>query len=73
MSVIDSSVAGLGGCPFAKSASGNVASEDVVYMLNGMNIETGIDLNKLIDVGNFICKKLGRDNQSKVGRIGNKP
>ena len=73
VAVIDASVAGLGGCPFAKSASGNVASEDVVYMLNGMNIETGVDLNKLIDVGNFICKKLGRDNQSKVGRLGNKP
>ena len=73
VSVIDSSVAGLGGCPFAKSASGNVATEDVVYMLNGMNIETGIDLNALIDAGNFICNKLGRDNQSKVGRLGVKP
>jgi len=70
VSVIDASVAGLGGCPFAKSASGNVATEDVVYMLNGMNIETGIDLDALIDVGNFICNKLGRDNQSKVGRLG---
>jgi len=70
VSVIDASVAGLGGCPFAQSASGNVATEDVVYMLNGMNIETGVDLNKLIDVGNFICNKLSRDNQSKVGRLG---
>ncbi len=73
VSVIDASVAGLGGCPYAKSASGNVATEDVVYMLNGMNIETGIDLNALIDAGNFICNKLGRDNQSKVGRLGVKP
>lgn len=73
VSVIDSSVAGLGGCPFAKSASGNVATEDVVYMLDGMNIETGVDLNALIDGGNFICQKLGRENQSKVGRLGVKP
>lgn len=70
VSVIDASVAGLGGCPFAKSASGNIATEDVVYMLNGMNIETGIDLDALIDVGNSICQKLGRENQSKVGRLG---
>lgn len=73
ISVIDSSVAGLGGCPFAKSSSGNVATEDVVYMLHGMNIETGIDLDALVDVGNFICQKLGRENQSKVGRLGAKP
>ncbi len=70
VSIVDSSVAGLGGCPFAKSASGNVASEDVVYMLKGMNIETGVDLEALIDTGNYICQKLGRDNQSKVGRLG---
>ena len=69
VSIVDASVAGLGGCPFAKSASGNVATEDVVYMLKGMNIETGINLDALIDVGNFICGQLGRDNQSKVGRL----
>lgn len=70
VSIVDSSVAGLGGCPFAKSASGNVASEDVVYMLKGMNIETGINLDALIEAGNFICQKLERNNQSKVGRLG---
>lgn len=70
ISIVDSSVAGLGGCPFAKSASGNVATEDVVYMLKGMNIETGINLDALIEVGNFICEQLGRDNQSKVGCLG---
>ncbi len=56
VSVIDASVAGLGGCPYAKGATGNVATEDVVFMLNGMNIETGIDLNKLIDTGRFISE-----------------
>jgi len=68
ITVIDSSVAGLGGCPYAKGASGNVASEDVVYMLNGLGIETGIDLDKLIQAGDFICRKIGRDNGSKVAR-----
>lgn len=63
---IDSSVAGLGGCPYAKGASGNVATEDVVHMLNGMNIDTGVDLKKLIAVGKFISKQLGRTPQSKV-------
>lgn len=65
--VIDSSVAGLGGCPYASGASGNVASEDVVYMLHNMGIETGIDLEKLIKVGNSISLKLNRKNGSKVG------
>ncbi|HVX00688.1 MAG TPA: hydroxymethylglutaryl-CoA lyase, partial [Candidatus Babeliaceae bacterium] len=54
IAVIDSSVAGLGGCPYAKGATGNVASEDVLYMLNGMGIHTGVDLDKLIEVGRFI-------------------
>lgn len=63
---VDSSVAGLGGCPYAKGASGNVATEDVVYMLHGMGIETGIDLEKLILAGNFISSKLGRKPMSKV-------
>ena len=66
VSVIDASVAGLGGCPYAKGATGNVSTEDVVFMLNGMNIETGIDLNKLIDTGRFISAFLGRIPQSRV-------
>ena len=65
--VIDSSVAGLGGCPYAKGASGNVASEDVVYMLHNMGINTGIDLNKLIQIGKSMSLKLNRNNGSKVG------
>ncbi len=64
--VIDSAVAGLGGCPYAKGASGNVASEDVLYMLNGLGIETGVDLNELISVGRFIAKQVGKPVQSKV-------
>jgi hydroxymethylglutaryl-CoA lyase len=64
--IIDASVAGLGGCPYAKGATGNVATEDVVYMLQGMGIETGIDLVKLIDAGWFICARLGCDNRSRV-------
>ncbi len=64
---IDSSIAGLGGCPYAKGASGNVATEDVLYMLEGMGYETGIDLTKLVEVGNWISEKLGRLNGSKVG------
>jgi hydroxymethylglutaryl-CoA lyase len=70
VSVFDTSVAGLGGCPYAPGASGNVATEDVVYMLNGMGIETGIDLESLIEVGNFISRTLSRANQSKVGCAG---
>ncbi len=64
--IIDSSVAGLGGCPYAKGASGNVATEDVVHMLHGMNIDTGVDLKKLIVAGQYISEKLGRTPQSKV-------
>ena len=64
--VIDSSIAGLGGCPYAKGASGNVATEDVVYMLDGMGIETGINLKKLIETGHFISSFLGRLPQSRV-------
>ncbi|MBF7730760.1 hydroxymethylglutaryl-CoA lyase [Pseudomonas sp. N040] len=66
VSVFDSSVAGLGGCPYAKGASGNVASEDVLYMLNGLGIQTGIDLDKLIAAGQRICSLLGRSNGSRV-------
>ncbi|GAB3362616.1 MULTISPECIES: hydroxymethylglutaryl-CoA lyase [Giesbergeria] len=61
-----SSVAGLGGCPYAKGATGNVATEDVVYMLHGMGIDTGIDLDKLIDAGSYISEFLGRKSHSRV-------
>jgi hydroxymethylglutaryl-CoA lyase len=64
----DASVAGLGGCPYAKSATGNVATEDVVYMLHGMGIDTGIDLDKLIDAGQFISDFLGRPTNSRAGK-----
>ncbi len=66
ITTIDSSVAGLGGCPYARGASGNVATEDVVYMLNGLGIEHGVDLEKLIVAGRSICKILGRPVMSKV-------
>ncbi|ANY63477.1 MULTISPECIES: hydroxymethylglutaryl-CoA lyase [Comamonas] len=64
----DTSVAGLGGCPYAKGATGNVATEDVVYMLHGMGIDTGIDLDQLIDAGQFISDHLGRPTQSRVAK-----
>ena len=66
IAVVDASVAGLGGCPYAKGASGNVATEDVVYMLNGLKIDSGIDLNALIRAGDYIVTRLGRANGSKV-------
>ncbi len=66
VAIIDSSVAGLGGCPYAKGAAGNVASEDVLYMLNGMGIESGVDLSKLVAAGAFISDDLGRATQSRV-------
>jgi len=66
VAVVDSSVAGLGGCPYAAGASGNVASEDVLYLLNGLGIETGVDLEKLAEAGRFICSALGRQPASKV-------
>jgi len=68
VATVDSSVAGLGGCPYAKGASGNVATEDVVYMLDGLGIETGIDLAKVFDAGRFICAALGREPTSKVAK-----
>lgn len=64
--IIDSSVAGLGGCPYAKGTSGNVASEDVLYMLNGLGINSGVDQNKLALAGSYICKILGCPNRSRV-------
>ncbi len=66
VSNIDSSVAGLGGCPYAKGASGNVATEDVVYLLNGLSIKSNINLDKLVDAGDYINKYLNRNNGSKV-------
>jgi len=66
--VVDSSTAGLGGCPYAKGASGNVSTEDVVYMLHGMGIQTGTNLDKLVEAGRFISSHLNRDTMSRVGR-----
>lgn len=68
VSTFDSSVAGLGGCPYAKGASGNVATEDLLYLLEGLQIETGVDLDKVIAIGNVISNHLGRENQSKVAK-----
>jgi hydroxymethylglutaryl-CoA lyase len=68
VSVFDSSVAGLGGCPYAAGASGNVATEDVVWLLKGLGIESGIDLDKLIDTGVWISAELGREPVSRVAR-----
>jgi hydroxymethylglutaryl-CoA lyase len=68
VSNFQSSVAGLGGCPYAKGATGNVATEDVVYLLHGMGIETGIDLDALVDAGAFISDFLGRQTQSRVAK-----
>jgi len=66
--VADSAVAGTGGCPYARGASGNVASEDLVYMLHGMGIDTGIDLDALAETGRWLAARLGRQTGSKVGR-----
>ncbi|KAI1290147.1 Hydroxymethylglutaryl-CoA lyase, mitochondrial [Halotydeus destructor] len=68
VSVVDSSVTGLGGCPFAEGATGNVATEDVVYMLHGMGIKTGVDMEKLLEAGNYICNALSRETASRAGR-----
>ena len=68
VSVVDAAVAGLGGCPYAKGASGNVATEDVVYMLHGLGIETGVDLDRLATTGAWISDLLGRPTASKAGR-----
>ena len=66
VAIVDSAVSGLGGCPYAKGATGNVATEDVLYMLAGMNIETGVDLQKMIAIGRFISNVLQRPSQSRV-------
>jgi isopropylmalate/homocitrate/citramalate synthase len=68
VATFDASVAGLGGCPYAKGASGNVATEDVVYMLNGLGVRTGVDLDKVVEIGRWICGLLGREPSSKVNR-----
>lgn len=68
IAVVDSSVAGLGGCPYAAGAAGNVASEDLLYMLNGLGIETGVDLAELVAAGNYISREVGRPSGSKVAR-----
>jgi hydroxymethylglutaryl-CoA lyase len=68
ISVVDSAVAGLGGCPFAAGATGNVATEDVLYMLDGMGVETGIDLGAMVETGQFITKLLGRAPDSRANR-----
>jgi hydroxymethylglutaryl-CoA lyase len=68
VATFDSSVAGLGGCPYAKGASGNVATEDVVYLLDGLGIETGVELDKVVETGRWICGILGREPSSKAAR-----
>lgn len=68
VATFDSSVSGLGGCPYAPGATGNVATEDVVYMLNGLGVETGVDLDRLLEAGAFICGQLGRAPASRVAR-----
>jgi hydroxymethylglutaryl-CoA lyase len=68
VSVFDSSVAGLGGCPYAVGASGNVATEDLLYMLQGVGVDTGIDLARVAAAGNFICQALGRSTRSRVAQ-----
>ncbi|ALN64526.1 MULTISPECIES: hydroxymethylglutaryl-CoA lyase [Lysobacter] len=68
VAVVDSAVSGTGGCPYAKGASGNVASEDVVYMLHGLGIETGVDLDALAETGRWLAGLLGRETGSKVGK-----
>jgi hydroxymethylglutaryl-CoA lyase len=68
VATFDSSVAGLGGCPYAKGATGNVATEDILYMLNGLGIETGVDIDNLVAAGDFISKVLGRPTNSRVAR-----
>ena len=68
VAVFDASVGGLGGCPYAAGASGNVATDDVVYMLDGLGIDSGVDLEALVDIAEWICARLGRAPESKVAR-----
>ena len=66
--IFHASVAGLGGCPYAKGATGNVATEDVIFLLNGLGIETGVDLDQLVEIGDFISQTIGKPSASRVGR-----
>lgn len=66
ISTVDSSVSGLGGCPYAKGASGNVATEDVIYMLHGIGVKTNVDMDKLLRAGKYISQYLGRPSGSKT-------
>ncbi|XP_060045993.1 3-hydroxymethyl-3-methylglutaryl-CoA lyase, cytoplasmic isoform X2 [Erinaceus europaeus] len=68
INVVDSAVSGLGGCPYAKGASGNVATEDLLYMLNGLGLNTGVDLYKVMEAGDFICKAVNKTTNSKVAQ-----
>ena len=68
VATFDSSVAGLGGCPYAAGASGNVATEDVVYMLDGLGVQTGVDLDRVVSIGQWICGVLGKEPATKAGR-----
>ena len=68
ISIFDSSIAGLGGCPYSPGATGNVSTEDVLYMLEGMGIETGVNMNKLLIAAEYICDHLGRPTSSRAGR-----
>ena len=70
---VDASVAGLGGCPYAPGATGNLATEDLVYLLQGCGVDTGLDLEQLIETGRFISTQLERANQSRVGIAGGRP
>jgi hydroxymethylglutaryl-CoA lyase len=67
VSIFHSSTAGLGGCPYAKGATGNVSTEDVLYMMNGLGVHTGIDIDKVVDAGQFISAHLGRKAVSRAG------
>jgi hydroxymethylglutaryl-CoA lyase len=66
IAAVDSSVAGLGGCPYAKGATGNVATEDVLFMLHGLGIKTNVDIDKVMEAGDYICKQLGRSSGSRT-------
>ncbi|MDQ7980174.1 hydroxymethylglutaryl-CoA lyase [Paraburkholderia sp. SARCC-3016] len=68
IAIFHASVAGLGGCPYAKGATGNVATEDVLYLMNGLGIETGVDLAQVVEIGDFISKSIGRQNASRAGK-----
>lgn len=68
VAVVDSAVAGLGGCPYARGATGNVATEDVLYMLDGLGVKTGVAMAPLVEAGAYICQALGREPASRVAR-----